>query len=148
MAFRYPLQSLLRLRESLERQEEQRLFALAVVASRLRGRLEELLRSEQDVRRAELQEIASGTPGAFIQFAEFRDNTAQNVRRRLESELARAEQKRLGQLAVYQTARQNREVLQGLREQQETAYELEIERREQRDLDDAFLIRKRSSLDE
>ena len=48
------------------------------------------------------------------------------------------------QLAVYQTARQDREVLSELRERQRHAYQLNQKRQEQKTLDDLFLARTRT----
>ena len=42
MAFRYTLQSVLRLRQGLERQEEQRLLACAIAVARIRAEIEQL----------------------------------------------------------------------------------------------------------
>ena len=45
------------------------------------------------------------------------------------------------QLAIYQTAHQDRQVLSELREQQRRAYQLDQRRQEQKTLDDLFLAR-------
>jgi flagellar export protein FliJ len=141
MAFRYPLQSLLRLRESLERQEEQRLFALAAEVARLRTQIERLQQEDFESRRMELQEMASGSSGALLQFEAICGAASEAARRKIGLQLEESERKRLNQLRVYQAAHQKREILQGLRERQETAYELEIARQEQQIADEAFLMR-------
>jgi flagellar biosynthesis chaperone FliJ len=48
---------------------------------------------------------------------------------------------RIEQLAVYQAAHQDRQVLSELREQQQRAYVLDQNRQEQKMLDDIFLAR-------
>jgi flagellar export protein FliJ len=141
MAFRYTLQSLLRLRESLERQEEQRLFALAAEVARLRAQIERLRQADMESRRVELQEMTGGSSGALLQFAAICGAASENARKKMALQLEEAEGKRLDQLRVYQAAHQKREILQGLRERQETAYELEIARQEQQIADEAFLMR-------
>jgi flagellar export protein FliJ len=141
MAFRYPLQSLLRLRESQERQEESRLFNIAARVAALRVHIEQLRENEAQSRRAEFQEMQRGSLGTVLQFAATCEEATRSVCKKLEAELAETERKRLAQLAVYQVARQKREILQGLRERRETAYELEAAHREQQTLDDAFLAR-------
>ncbi|HEY2545800.1 MAG TPA: hypothetical protein VGI46_07040 [Candidatus Acidoferrum sp.] len=141
MAFRYSLQSLLRLRQSIERQEEQRLFAFAAVVARLRAEIEQFQQEELEARRAELQEMSPASSGASLQYAAYCRLAFETASSKLELQLREAEGKRLAQLRVYQTSRQKSEILRGLRERQEAAYELDLARREQQTLDEAFLIR-------
>ncbi len=141
MAFRYSLQSLLRLRQSLERQEEQRLFALAALVARLRAEIEELKQEDVGIRRAQIREMADGTLGASLHFASACGGALDMVRKKLELQLEEAERKRLTQLRAYKAIRQKREILEGLRERQEAAYEVESARHEQQNVDEAFLIR-------
>jgi flagellar export protein FliJ len=148
MAFRYSLQSLLRLRQSLERQEEQRLFAIAALVARLRAEMDRFERDNLEVRRAGLLELAEASSGAALQFAAICGAAYETARKKLESQLAEAERKRLTQLAVYHAARQKCEILQGLKERQKEAYELEFARHEQQTADEAFLIRTHLSSDE
>ena len=58
--------------------------------------------------------------------------------------LRQLEAQRWQQMAVYQTARQDREVLSELRERQRHAYQLNQRRQEQKTLDDLFLARTRA----
>jgi flagellar export protein FliJ len=146
MAFRYPLQSLLRLRESLERQEERRLFAIAALVARLRADIEQVDQHGIAARRAELREMVVASSGAFVQFAAVCQAALATARRKLELQLEEAERKRLHQLREYQAVRQKREILQGLRDRKEAAYELEFARHEQQTADEAFLIRKYRSV--
>jgi flagellar export protein FliJ len=142
MAFRYTLQSLLRLRQGLERQEEQRLFAIAALVARLRAELEAFDISRLDERRAFLQEMLNGLPGAVMQFASQCEAASQQSRAKLLAQLADAELRRLEQLRVYQAARQKREVLEGLRERQEGIYDREMAHREQERSDENFLVQR------
>ncbi len=141
MAFRYSLQSLLRLRQSLERQEEQRLFAIAAIVARLRAEIGQLHKENLEVKRTSLQEMARGSSGASLQFAAICEAAFENAREKLEVQLDDSEHKRLQQLREYLAVRQKREILQGLRDRQEAAYELEFARHEQQTADEAFLIR-------
>ena len=141
MAFRYPLQSLLRLRQSIERQEEQRLFACAAAVARLRAQIQDFQRARLERRRATAQEMISGSSGATLQFAALCEAIAERAGQRLQVQLLEAERQRLERVRVYQGARQKREILEGLREQQETIYDREVLHREQESADEAFLIR-------
>lgn len=141
MAFRYALQPLLRLRESLERQEEQRLFASAAVVGRLRAEIKQLREASRESHQAALTEMTGGIPGASLQFVAVCDAAFNAARRKLELQLDEAERKRLKQLHAYQAVRQKREILQELRQRQEAAYQLEFSRYEQQLADESFLIR-------
>jgi flagellar export protein FliJ len=141
MAFRYPFQAILRLRQSLERQEEQRLFAIAATVARLRVQIEHWEESRKEMRRVASQELIAGSSGAILQFATLRDANAAKAQESLQSELVVAEQQRLLQLGVYQRARQKREIFERLRDRKEETYDLAEARREQEQADDSFLIR-------
>jgi flagellar export protein FliJ len=141
MAFRYSLESLLRLRQSLERQEEQRLFAIAATVARLRAEIEQFRLDNFEARREALREMARSSSGAALQYAAFCGAAFDKARKKLERQLEEAERKRLVQLRVYQASRQKSEILLGLRERQEAVYELELARHEQQAADEAFLVR-------
>jgi flagellar export protein FliJ len=146
MAFRYALQSVLRLRQSLERQEEQRLFVIAARVAKLRAQIEELEEARQSAWRAAWDEMSTGTCGAVVQFAAACDSAASDVQTQLQAQLVEEERLRLEQLSVYQSARQRREVLENLRERQEAVYERDAAHREQERADDTFLSRFRVRL--
>jgi flagellar export protein FliJ len=142
MAFRYPLQSLLRLRESIEHQEEQRLFAAASAVVQIRTKLEELERERMRTHVAAWQELDRGTFGATLQFVEACDSAASQTSAKLRLELVEAERRRLEQLHSYQKARQKRQMFEGLRDQQKASYDLERAHRDQELVDEAFLMRR------
>ncbi len=141
MKFRYPLQSVLRLRQSMERQEEQRLFVVAAVVARLRAEIEEFERARLEERRAALREMMSGCSGATLQFAAICNTAAAGTHRRLQTQLLEAEHHLLEQLSAYQSARQKREIFEGLRQRQEAVHDREVAHRDQENADEAFLIR-------
>jgi len=141
MAFRYPLQAILRLRQSLARQEEQKLFAIAAIVARLRGEIEWIDESRLETRRNALTRLLQSGLGAELQFANVCDEAYARRQSQLQREIQAAEKKRVEQLRVYQLARQKRETFEGLRERQEAAYKLDAARREQQRADEMFLIR-------
>ena len=139
MAFRYALQSILQLRRSLERQEEQRLFALASMVGRLRATLESLQQTDLARRRTALTEMEQFSSGAQMQFRIVCDTASQFAIQRTASQLREVERLRHEQLQVYQEARQKREIVESLRERQEALYQREQARRLQRHADEAYL---------
>ena len=145
MAFRYPLEALLRVRRSLERQEEQRLLAIAAVIASLRAQIEALHQNQLEMKRNTLQEMAGGSSGAAIQFAALSEAAFWAAQMKLQSKLQEAERQRLAQLRSYQNARLKREILEGLRDRQEAAYDLESSRKQQQLADEAFLARSLSA---
>ncbi|HEY2461219.1 MAG TPA: hypothetical protein VGI16_10430 [Candidatus Acidoferrum sp.] len=142
MAFRYPLQSVLRLRASLERQEEQRLFAIAAIVAKLSRDLEQFDDARLESQRAVLYEMAESSSGAAIQFASLCDAAAAEKHGKMRIQLIEAERLRTQQVQLYRKARQKREVFESLRKHQAMIYEREAEHREQERTDEAFLIRR------
>jgi flagellar export protein FliJ len=139
MAFRYALQSILQLRRSLERQEEQRLFSFASIVGRLRAKLESLQQADMAQRRTALSEMEQFSSGAQLQFRNMCDSASQSEIQRTAMQLREAERLRHEQLQVYQEARQKREMFESLRERQEALYRREQTRRLQQRADEAYL---------
>jgi flagellar export protein FliJ len=142
MAFRYPLQSVLRLRRSLEQQAEQRLFVIAGQVLRLRAEIEEHNLGEMERKRAGLELMAAGSFGAILRYAVFCEAASEAKRVALQVQLAAAERQRLEQLSRYHEARQKREILESVRERQKLTYDLTNARRDQQSADETFLLRK------
>jgi flagellar biosynthesis chaperone FliJ len=140
MAFKYALQSVLRLRASLERQEELRLLAIAAVVARVRAEIEALDQEQLRRSRAAIVELEAGAWGATLQFGAVCDSAYAAARKKLRIQLADAESRRLAQLHVYRNTRQKREILQGLRDHQQFIFDLDFMRHEQQGVDEAFLI--------
>lgn len=145
MAFRFPLQSVLLYRQSLEHQEELRLRAANQQVARVRHLIEQL-----DARRNEMQALQQNRMIAGITAAELRfelqcEGELLRHRGELEQQRIRLQQVRDQQREVFRLARQARETLEAVRDRQLQTYTKEMTRREQRDLDDLFLLRKQYS---
>jgi flagellar export protein FliJ len=140
MPFRYSLQSILRLRSSLERQAEQRLFVLAGHVVRLRAEIEELERNELERKRSVNVDVRAGSFAATLQYTEICAKAVREKREELQSQMVAAEHQRLAELSIYLKARQKREILSRLREQQKSEHELQVTRREQQSADETFLL--------
>jgi len=142
MAFRFPLQAVFHLRQSIEHQQEMLLRAANQRVGRVRHLLEQL---DQCQRQAELLssgELTSGTTAAELHLSVMKQNALRSERKNLERELARAENSRDQQQQAFRQARQQREMMQSLREHQFREYTRRENRQEQRRLDDLFLLRK------
>ncbi len=141
MPFRYRLESLLRLQRSIEQQEKNRVFACAARVAKVKADLQ----SWQDLRLQRKTEAwlnpEQGTPSAFLQFAVEWDRIAQVREQELSRQLLEAELARQTQLRIHRAAQQKREVLESLKDRQESAYTTEQLRRVQQALDEAHLIR-------
>src|SRR5271169_5140253 len=137
MAFRYPLQSVLRFRRSLERQEEQHLLGAAAVVARLRADIEQFENNHFNQKRQVFQELISGSSGAALHFMAVCDAAYAKTRRALLLQLEQAEKKRMEHLELYMSARQKREMFEGLRDRQEEFYKLEFARHEQQSSDES-----------
>jgi flagellar export protein FliJ len=141
MAFRFPLHPLLRLEQSIEKQEELLLLARVSVVDGLRNQIAalDMVQAEQD--RAMVVGMMEGSTGAEMHFAAAGNLARTQVRNQLCEELRIAEAKREEQAKAYRAVRRKRETLSSLRDRQRQAYEIESSRREQQRVDEAFLIR-------
>jgi flagellar biosynthesis chaperone FliJ len=86
--------------------------------------------------------------GSELQFHAKRDEGATKLRLALRTRLAEIEQRRLTQMQVYLKIRQSRETLENLRNRKLEIYRVDQARREQQALDDLFLMRQLSSVEE
>ncbi|SRR5579871_335645 len=141
MAFQFSLESLLRLRHSLERKER---LALEELARRIAAVRVEIADVQQERRQAlELQSTAlrAGLSAAEMHFAETCDATREERHRRLTNLLVELSKLHRKQQAQYMEARQAREILENLRERQSAEYRRDADRKEQQRVDDLFLMR-------
>jgi len=142
MAFRFPLQSLLRFRQSLEHHEQMLLQAANQKVSEVRRKIDSLEQCQN--RRSDLQRqgLSAGLSGAELQFDTLCNAALEDYRHVLENELVQLEKLRDKQEEVFRRARMQREILESIRDVQLRAYQAEKNRREQRSLDDLFLMRR------
>jgi flagellar export protein FliJ len=142
MAFHFSLRALLRLRESVEKAELQRLRIIAAQAIQLRIEIESLDGEIQERRRDLLEQAATGISGAELHLAALSEAAGQQRRAEMLTKLRELEQARKKQQIRYTEARQQREILSNLRERQLSVYLREQARREQQSVDELFLIRR------
>lgn len=148
MPFRYSLQTILRLRSSLEHQEEQRLMAKAAIVARLRFEIQRLQTNHLENKRAAQKDLLHGSSAVILEFLNACDVAYAETLKSLRHQLEEADRQRLVQLRIYWQVRQGREILEGLRDHQEAAYDLNVARQEQQRADETFLIRSFLNTDE
>jgi flagellar export protein FliJ len=142
MPFRFPLQAPLHFRQSLEHQQELRLRAANQQVARVSHALEQLDSRIHHTQNLSSQYLATGTTGAELSFLQATEAFLHGQRQELEHELLRCRHVRDQQERVFRQARRERETFENLRNQQLRAYQRDQARREQRSLDDLFLMRK------
>jgi flagellar export protein FliJ len=142
MPFNFPLQAVLHYRQSVEHQQELRLRAAHQEVARVRHLIEQMDLRRQQHHAAQTQELTAGTTVAELRFALLSESELLRHRGALEQQLGALEKAREHQREIFQQARQARETLESVREQQFRLYKKESARREQRSLDDLFLLRR------
>lgn len=140
MAFKFALQAVLHLRQSVEHQQELRLRAANQQVSRVRHLIEQM-----DARRAELhnahsQRLRAGLTAVELQFELLCDAELLRHRRELEQQLGRLQQLREQQRAIFHQAMRLRETMEAVRDEQLRIHRKQVGRREQRNLDNLTLM--------
>jgi flagellar FliJ protein len=148
MAFEFPLEAILRLRRGLERMERLKLEGLASEQARAKSELEIITSQFFDSRRRFQERILQETYNSELQFEDWRAERVLATQRRMNARIAELERLRLLQIIVFTKARQNRELLENLRERRFAIYKQELLRREQQGLDDLFLMRQNMNREE
>jgi flagellar export protein FliJ len=142
MPFRFPLQAVLHFRQSLEHQQELRLRAANQQVARGQHVIEQIDLRRRALQAEQVRDLAAGVTAAELRFAVQCEAELLRHRRELEVQRIRLQQLRDQQREIFQQARRARETLESLREDQLKLYKQEASRREQRDLDDLFLLRR------
>jgi len=140
MPFRFTLAPLLRLRQSIEREQALRLQAANVAVARTQDTLTRLERFLADSAQSDQAGLGAGRRGVELQFASLIRTNLHILREQLLAELRELKHKRQQAAQEYQRAFMEREVLETLRKRQRQAYQIEALRREQREVDAAYLI--------
>ncbi len=142
MAFRFALAPLLRLRQSIERQRALQLQEANLQVSRAQETLAQLERFLSDSAQSESAGLIVGCTAAELQFASVVRENLRHFRQELQSDIRKLELLRQQAASEYHQAYREREVLETLRARQRRAYQQEQLRRQQRELDAAFLLQR------
>ncbi len=150
MPFHFSLSALLRLRESQEKNELQRLQTLVAQLAQIHAEIDSIDLQIEASRRELVEQASAGISGAELHAAVLGEINQLELRSRLDRKRDELERARKDQRTRYNEARMRREILSNLRERQLSAYQHEQARREQQLIDHLFLIdrssRKRSDL--
>jgi flagellar export protein FliJ len=142
MPFHFSLQAVLHFRKSVEHQQQLRLLVANQGVARARHLIEQADARREEMHSRQQKEMSSGTTAAELRFSRLCETELQRQRRELEQQLARLKQLRDQQREIFQQARRARETLESVRDRQRSLYQKEALRREQRSLDDLFLLRR------
>ncbi len=142
MAFRFPLASVLRLRE-IEEQREERL--LTQILNQIAETKAELVSIDQRVAEVHLRrqaELADPIAATQLHSSYALVQLLKEHRQAREAVLAQFELLREKQLRAYQTAHQGRELLSTMRDEQQATHADARARQDQKSLDDIFASRR------
>jgi flagellar export protein FliJ len=142
MAFQFALAPLLRLRRSIEHQRTLQLQEAVLRVAHARQTLDDLERFMSDAAQFDSAGLATGRTAAELQFAILLREKMEHYREQLQTSLGELELEREKALAAYHQAYREREVLETLRARQRSAYQQERSRRQQQELDAAYLLQR------
>ena len=138
----FPLAAVLSLRQQKEEAEERTLAARAAQVQQVRAsltRLEHELAQCAEVRAREVQTVLTG---AHLQASYGRLNLLRDAQKELLEQMRVAEALRAEQQVRYLAAKGNREMLTELKETHQSAWDAEMQSREQKRIDDLFAARR------
>lgn len=149
MGFQFSLSSVLQVRIRAEEREEELLQKILMELSKASESLQATDAGLALAHQARQSGAGTTAMGMDLHAAYHQVEDLKRERLAIEEQIGKLEQLRDKQMIAYRLARQNREALDQLREQQYTEYQADWERREQRRLDDIssgqFVRRKASS---
>ena len=145
MPFRFRLDAVLRFRESVERTEEAALHRIVREIAEAQLELQQVDLKQSHLREQRERDLAKKLPAVHLLEIAEREQELAQVADRLRSQLQQLDLQRVKQMAIYQSAHQDRQVLSELREQQQRSYGMDQKRQEQKMLDDMFLARWRDA---
>ena len=143
MTFRFKLDAVLRFRESVEHTEELALHRLVREIGDVELELHQIDIKQVRLREQRERDLARKLPAVHLIEISERESKLDKMAAALRSRLQQLEIQRIKQLAIYQTAHQDRQILSELRDRQRDANQSEQRRQEQKMLDDLFLARSR-----
>jgi len=142
MGFQFSLATVLRVRGIVEEQEERMLQKILFELAHTREDLERTDSGISATNAARSEDLFKPLIGHHVHAAYGELEEFKRYKKELEEKIAKLEELRDRQLAIYAKARRNREMLTDMREEKRSAYESEMARAEQKTLDDNFIARR------
>jgi len=144
MPFRFSLESVLGLRKSLEKIEEIALHRIVQEITDVNLKIRQLELRQNSLREQRDRDLARSLPAAHLQDLAEQEMWLTKSAEAMRALLRELEAKRLEQLAKFQKAHLEREVLSEVREQKYNSYQREQLRQEQKQRDDLFLAQPKN----
>lgn len=141
MPFRFPLVSVLRVRESIEKREEVALQRVQLEVARIRRRIDELTGEMAKSYQAREMALHQTIRANRLQTMQEEINAAAEAKQILADTLHTLQRQRDTQMKIYKTAHSGRQMLSDLLAQKKSAYEQEQMRIQQKRLDDIVASR-------
>lgn len=141
MPFSFPLASVLRLKESIEKREEVALESIHLRVARARREMDEL--TDQMTRAWQEREKAlrKSVQANRLYAMQVEIDAAVAAKQAASEAMQKLQRQRDAQMKSYRIAHRQRQMLTDLRAQKKTAYEQEQARRQQKTLDDVVAAR-------
>jgi len=141
MAFRFPLASVLRVREGIEKREEVALQRAQLEVARVQRRIDELTDELAAASKAREKALEETIQANRLQSMQAEINAALEAKQTLFSTLQTLKRQRDAQMKLYKIAHSGRQMVSDLLAQQKDAYEREQLRIQQKQLDDIVASR-------
>lgn len=142
MAFRFPLATVLRVKEGLERREERALQRIQLEMARVSHQIEDLTSAIERAHAARNQVLQQAVPAGQLHTMLWELRAAEDSKKALRVTLQGLEEQRLKQMQVYLAAHREHETMINRFKEQRSAYEVEQTRAQQKYLDDIFIARR------
>lgn len=141
MAFRFTLEQVLRVRQSIERREELALQRAELEVARVLRRIEELTEELAAASRKREEALKQPMQAYLLQGMDAEITAITEARQTMFDTLKIVQGQRDQQRKIYQAAHNGRQMLTDLEKEQREEYELEEVKAQQRTLDDLFAAR-------
>lgn len=142
MAFRFPLATVLRVKQSLEKREERELQRIQLEMARVAHQMEQLTEAMAKAYAERNQALQQALPAGQLHTMLWEARAAAEAKNALRITLQGLEEQRLKQMKVFLAAHREHETIINLFNEQRNAYEVEQTRAQQKYLDDIFIARR------
>jgi len=143
MAYQFSLATVLRVRLIREEREERMLMEILRNISQTMVTIAQIERGITQLQSSKTKSLSNAVSGHDLQALYADVDALKQNKRELEEQLEQLEQLRDKQIAVYRSARREREMLTSMHQHQRAEYAVELLRREQAMLDDLYGSRRR-----